>query len=402
MGQFRGEGPGGFEDVLARINREEQRTSGGTLPQNRTLPFDSGFGDPNDPARVLQRGINEAMERLANSLFKDLEGRELSTAMNNFMREMVQEHAAGGPPITGAAIDSRGALKVKEGQKAAGNRKVLEDIANPPNPTLPPTPASTPSAAQVKNAQRRKEAIEERFRINVNTTPQEIEQLFEQRDALFDDPGSGFGGGSADDTLAAFTGGGPLSADDTVAAATVLGDVQTTEGLEDAGGGFDSSQAGFGGFDEDDFFRHGGVFDDNTAIVGENGEELIIAAPGTRVISLGGGKKAKSAADRLRKAGIRSMQDGGVVEPLLPFGVRRALAGGTIDPTRRRLSRAAGLPVLSAQARQNLLPEELEVFNRLSREAGIPEGAFAQEQESAFPGANLARGRARFAPRVLR
>ena len=200
--------------------------------------------------------------------------------------------------------------------------------------------------------------------------------------------------------MAAVTGGGPLSADDTVAAATVLGDVQTTEEFEESGGGFDSSLAGFGG--EDDFFRHGGVFDDNTAIVGENGEELIIAAPGTRVISLGGGKKAKSAADRLRKAGIRSMQDGGVVEPLLPFGVRRALAGGTIDPTRRRLSRAAGLPVLSAQARQNLLPEELEVFNRLSREAGIPEGAFAQEQESAFPGANLARGRARFAPRVLR
>ena len=96
------------------------------------------------------------------------------------------------------------------------------------------------------------------------------------------------------------------------------------------------------------------------------------------------------------------MQEGGIVGPLLPFGVRRALSGGTIAPTRRRLSRAAGLPVLSSQARQNLLPEELDVFNRLSREAGIPEGAFSQEQRSAFPGANLSRGRARFAPRVLR
>lgn len=178
-------------------------------------------------------------------------------------------------------------------------------------------------------------------------------------------------------------------------------DVTTTEEAEAAGGGF-SELVSSGGFDEDDFFARGGIFDDNTAIVGEKGAELIIAAPGTRVIPLGGGKKAKSAADRLRKAGIRSMQDGGIVEPLLPFGVRRALAGATIDPTRRRLSRAAGLPVLSAQARRNLLPEELEVFNRLSREAGIPEGAFRQEQESAFPGANLARGRARFAPRVLR
>jgi len=38
----------------------------------------------------------------------------------------------------------------------------------------------------------------------------------------------------------------------------------------------------------------------------------------------------------------------------------------------------------------------------LSREAGIPEDAFRQEQESAFPGANLVRGRARFAGRVRR
>jgi len=152
--------------------------------------------------------------------------------------------------------------------------------------------------------------------------------------------------------------------------------------------------------DEFLFLRHGGVAGPNLEVVGEAGPELVDLPSGTRVTPLK--KLSKDKVQKLRRLGIRGMQEGGIVDPLLPFGVRRALSGVTIEPTRRRLSRAAGLPVLSAQARQNLLPEELEVFNRLSQEAGIPEGAFAQEQRSAFPGANLARGRARFAPRVLR
>jgi hypothetical protein len=154
-----------------------------------------------------------------------------------------------------------------------------------------------------------------------------------------------------------------------------------------------------------DSFAHGGVLDDNTAIVGEEGPELAILPIGTRIIDAETTKRlTKSKIQKLKQMGITGMQGGGVVDPLLSdiFGVRRALAGVTIEPTRRRLSRAAGLPVLSAQARQNLLPSELEVFNRLSREAKISEEDFAQEQRSAFPGANLARGRARFAPRVLR
>jgi hypothetical protein len=156
---------------------------------------------------------------------------------------------------------------------------------------------------------------------------------------------------------------------------------------------------------EPDGFARGGVLDDNTAIVGEEGPELAILPIGTRIIDAETTKRlTKSKIQKLKQMGITGMVEGGVVGPMLSdiFGVRRALAGVTIEPTRRRLSRAAGLPVLSAQARQNLLPSELEVFNRLSREAGISEEDFAQEQRSAFPGANLARGRARFAPRVLR
>ena len=151
-----------------------------------------------------------------------------------------------------------------------------------------------------------------------------------------------------------------------------------------------------------DFFAVGGTthHPEHLEIVGEDGPELVQLPPGTNVIPNKDITPAQLKA--LKKMGVGGMQEGGIVDPLLPFGVRRALAGVIIEPTRRRLSRAAGVPVLSAQARQNLLPEELEVFNRLSREAGIPAGAFRQEQESAFPGANLARGRARFAPRVLR
>jgi hypothetical protein len=145
---------------------------------------------------------------------------------------------------------------------------------------------------------------------------------------------------------------------------------------------------------------HGGMAGHGLELVGEDGPELVDLAPGTRVIPLK--KVAKKDLAKMRKAlGITGFQEGGTVEPLLPFGVRQALAGAAIEPPRGRLSTAAGLPILSAQARRNLLPEELEVFNRLSREAGIPTGAFEQEQRAAIPGFSRI-GRARFAPQVLR
>ena len=377
MGQFRGEGPEGFEDVLARINREERGDTGITGIDS-LLDFRTGrVGDPNEATRQGNIAINEAFQLVADSLFADFpEGRARNRQINNFRSQMVREQAAGVGPITVESILSRGRAKLKDKQKAAADRQALEAITDSGDPfrggeTFTPEEAAlfVPDGAfdrEVFDA-----LIAER---------QEFARTNNNEDDDSDDDSEVESPSEPDS---------PSESPSEESASESLSDISDHESFVDE-------------FDEDDFFAGGGTFDDNTAIVGENGEELIIAAPGTRVVSLGGGKKAKSAAARLRKAGIRSMQDGGVVEPLLPFGVRRALSGGTIEPTRRRLSRAAGLPILSAQARQNLLPEELEVFNRLSREAGIPEGAFRQEQESAFPGANLARGRARFAPRVLR
>lgn len=152
-------------------------------------------------------------------------------------------------------------------------------------------------------------------------------------------------------------------------------------------------------------FAEGGIIDQNgVAIVGEDGPELAILPVGTRVLSnedsevelrrqlRGGKRKSKGTAAKMSKEqfneqfGIKSLQGGGIVDSLLPFGVQQALSGRAIEPTRRRLSTAAGIPVLSAQARANILPEDLDVLNRLRAEAGIPEDAFLQELRSANPG----------------
>jgi hypothetical protein len=161
---------------------------------------------------------------------------------------------------------------------------------------------------------------------------------------------------------------------------------------------FRSGGEGLAGTDPE-FFAHGGTIDDGTAIVGEEGPELLIAPIGSKVIPLDGDEDELA---RLKKRmGIKGLEHGGTVESLLPIGVRQALRGGIIEPTRRRLSTAAGLPVLSAQAQQNLLPEELDVLDRLRAEAGIPLGAFQQEQASALPGAVRTRP-SRFAARIAR
>lgn len=159
----------------------------------------------------------------------------------------------------------------------------------------------------------------------------------------------------------------------------------------------DPSKFRFAG--EDDFFAHGGTIDDGTAIVGEEGPELLIAPIGSKVIPLDGDETELAKLKRMM--GIKGLEHGGTVESLLPIGVRQALRGAIIEPTRRRLSTAAGIPVLSAQAQQNLLPEELDVLDRLRAEAGIPLGAFQQEQASALPGAVRTRP-SRFAARIAR
>ena len=63
---------------------------------------------------------------------------------------------------------------------------------------------------------------------------------------------------------------------------------------------------------EDDWFAGGGIYDDNTAIVGESGPELAIFPNGTEIVPLDRRMKP-SQARRLRRRGIRGMAEGGLV-----------------------------------------------------------------------------------------
>jgi len=176
---------------------------------------------------------------------------------------------------------------------------------------------------------------------------------------------------------------------------------------------------------EDDFLAHGGIIDDGTAIVGEEGPELAILPIGTRVVDAKTTRRlTKGQAGRMRKKGVQSLQGGGMVfpnavdqqpfDPLnprrvgdqpdflveayndfiargqttsgLPFGLRQLQSGRAIEPTRARLLRAANLQLPSLQAQQNLTPESMEIFADLGAQAGIPRGALAQELESTIPG----------------
>ena len=76
----------------------------------------------------------------------------------------------------------------------------------------------------------------------------------------------------------------------------------------------------------------------------------------------------------------------GIVFQDLPLGLRQQQAGRAITPPRGYLSQAAGLTLPSAQAYQNITPESREVFFDVAKQAGIPQGAFAQELRTAFPG----------------
>lgn len=375
INQFRGGtgSPEQFIDVLTKINKENDESKkklaaaekaqrqGGVTGIESLLDFER-TGDPNEAARRAALSINEAFKFVADILFADFpEGQARNHQMNQLRDQMVRQQAAGGPSITEESILAL--LPDKPVGKPAG---VLPD-----KPVVPP--ADKPVSPE--QVQREITAFAAQFNF---TAPDDT-----TTDTSVGPDQSGEEGGDFSD----FTATAQTAADEI----GFSGDVTSAAELDD----FFSSQAGF-----DAFAKGGTARGSNLEIVGEKGPELVDLAPGSVVTPIS--KLSAAQLKALKKMGVRGMQEGGIVEPLLPFGVRRALSGGAIEPTRRRLSRAAGLSVLSAQGRQNLLPEELEVFNRLSREAGIPEGAFRQEQESAFPGANLARGRARFAPRVLR
>ena len=86
-------------------------------------------------------------------------------------------------------------------------------------------------------------------------------------------------------------------------------------------GGF-SQGAWMGASDEDDWFAGGGRYDDNTAIVGEEGPELAVFPRGTEIIPLNR-RMRPGQARRLRQRGVRGMAEGGLV-----FGSEEATARG--------------------------------------------------------------------------
>jgi hypothetical protein len=153
---------------------------------------------------------------------------------------------------------------------------------------------------------------------------------------------------------------------------------------------------------EDDWFAGGGIYDDNTAIVGESGPELAIFPNGTEIVPLDRRMKP-SQARRLRRRGIRGMQEGGLVfDSPLPLGIRQLQAGRSLGAPRGQLLRTAGIALPSAQARRRMLPSEQEAFGELGRLAGIPEGEFRQELGITTPSGAPRTGSARMLPLSLR
>jgi hypothetical protein len=167
----------------------------------------------------------------------------------------------------------------------------------------------------------------------------------------------------------------------------------------------------------------GRVGSQEMALVGESGPEVALFPNGTEIIPLDRNVKPDQAR-RLRRRGIRGMQNGGdlggdvfpiaddigQVEDVdlsryggvLPSGVRRTIAGQGIRPSRGYLSRAAGIGLPSGQALRNMLPEELDVLKDIGAQTGIPERAFERELALGIPSGERQRGSARFLPLSLR
>jgi hypothetical protein len=153
----------------------------------------------------------------------------------------------------------------------------------------------------------------------------------------------------------------------------------------------------------------GRVGSQEMAIVGESGPEVALLPHGTEVIPLDRNVQPAQAR-RLRRRGVRGMQDGGQAGGIvfdryggeLPSGVRRTVAGQSVDPSAGRLFRAAGLGVPSGQGLRNMLPEDLDIYKDLGAQAGIPEGSFQRELALGIPSGERQRGSARFLPLSLR
>jgi len=173
-----------------------------------------------------------------------------------------------------------------------------------------------------------------------------------------------------------------------------------------AGVGDTSAETPWEPYGDDDWFAGGGIYDDNTAIVGESGPELAIFPRGTEIVPLDR-RMRPSQANRLRRRGVRGMREGGIVfdNPLdnpLPLGIRQLQAGRSLGAPRGQLLRTAGIALPSAQAQRRMLPSEREAFAGLGRMAGIPAEEFQQELGITTPSGAPRTGSARMLPLSLR
>jgi hypothetical protein len=200
---------------------------------------------------------------------------------------------------------------------------------------------------------------------------------------------------------------------------------------------------------DDDWYAGGGIYDDNTAIVGESGPELAIFPIGTEIVPLDRRMK-RSQARRLRRRGVRGMEEGGgfvfgngsdsalqeqiagaqesgahvspsllgaqqpksfeeSIAPVregeigdLPIGIQQVLRGRSPRPLAGRLLRQAGMTLPSAQAWRNLSPDEQSVYTDLGRRSGISEGYLQAELATSMPSGGGGARRGRMLPLATR
>jgi hypothetical protein len=137
-------------------------------------------------------------------------------------------------------------------------------------------------------------------------------------------------------------------------------------------------------------------------LVGESGPEVALFPNGTEIIPLDRDMKPDQKR-RLRRRGVRGMQEGGLVFDREPSrGISQFLGGREVGPSQGRLFRRAGFTTPSAQALRNILPEELEEFRAMGARARIPEGTFERELAQGIASGTRSSNSARFLPLSLR
>ena len=142
--------------------------------------------------------------------------------------------------------------------------------------------------------------------------------------------------------------------------------------------------------------------DDRITLVGESGPELALFPNGTEIIPLDRDMKPDQK-KRLRRRGVRGMQEGGLVFDREPSrGISQFLSGREVGPSQGRLFRRAGFTTPSAQALRNILPEELEEFRSMGARARIPEATFERELAQGIASGDRRSNSARFLPLSLR